>query len=82
MAKKNKNPNEEQSDIHDSSRDQERLVPDEGQIDLPDVKDIPGQEYIHVPRLGDLADDTISSDDEEGRDVFNDEDEEGTDEKK
>jgi hypothetical protein len=78
MAKKNKNPNRDQSDIHDSSRDQERLAPDEGRIDLPDVKDIPGQEYVHVPRLGDLADDTISSDDEEGRGIFNDDPEDDT----
>jgi hypothetical protein len=72
MAKKNKNSDKKQGDIHDSARDQERLAPDEGRIDLPDVKDIPGQEHVHVPRLGELADDTISSDDEEGRGIFND----------
>ena len=34
-------------------------------IMLPDVSDIPGQENITVPKLGDLADVTISSADEE-----------------
>lgn len=39
---------------------------DEAILNLPEVKDIPGQEHIHVPPLGELADTTISSDDEEG----------------
>ena len=55
----------EQDDIQDSASDVERLKPEVGSIDLPDVKDIPGQEHIHVPPLGDLADVTISSADEE-----------------
>ena len=54
------------SDLTDPPRDQERLRPDETTIDLPEVKDIPGQEHVHVPPLGELADTTISSDDEEG----------------
>ncbi|HYF30709.1 MAG TPA: hypothetical protein VD993_06295 [Chitinophagaceae bacterium] len=53
-------------DLTDPVRDQERLRPDETTIDLPEVKDIPGQEHVHVPPLGELADTTISSDDEEG----------------
>ena len=65
-------------DIHDSPRDAERLKPEEALIDLPDVKDIPGQEFIHVPRLGELADTTISSDDEEGVGIFNDDEEDDT----
>jgi hypothetical protein len=77
MAKKIKNP-DKRNDLQDSSRDEERLAPDEGRINLPDVKDIPGQEFVHVPRLGDLADDTISSDDEEGRGVFKDDPEDDT----
>ncbi len=66
------------ADIHDSPRDEERLKRDEAIIDLPEVRDIPGQEHIHVPSLGELADTTISSDDEEGAgilDDLNDEDE-------
>lgn len=40
---------------------------DESSLELPEMKDIPGQEHIHnagVP--GEMADTTISSDDEEG----------------
>ena len=66
---------EEQSDLTDSKRDQERLKPDEAIIDLPELRDIPGQEHIHVPPLGELADTTISSDDEEGKGLLDDEDE-------
>lgn len=58
------------SDLTDSPHDQERLRPEETTIDLPDVKDIPGQEFIHAPRLGMLADTTISSADEEGEGLF------------
>jgi len=35
-------------------------------MDMPEVKDIPGQEHVHVPPLGELADTTASSADEEG----------------
>lgn len=59
-------------DITDSKRDQERLKSDEGTLDLPDVSDIPGQEHVHVLPMGDLSDTTISSDDEEGRDLLGD----------
>lgn len=57
-------------DLPDSERDQERLKPETTIINLPDVDDIPGQEHVHVPSLGELSDTTISSDDEEGSDVF------------
>jgi hypothetical protein len=43
---------------------------DKNAIDLPEVKDIPGQENVRPPRLGELADTTASSDDEEGDDVL------------
>ena len=52
-------------DLKDSKRDEERLKPDEATIDMPDVSDIPGQEHIHVAPLGEIADITISSADEE-----------------
>lgn len=38
-------------------------------FDLPEVKDIPGQEHIHPPRLREYADTTISSDGEEGKGI-------------
>jgi hypothetical protein len=66
--------NDRTGDLKDSKRDEERLKPDEAIIDLPDVKDIPGQEHIHPPALGELADTTISSADEEGEGLFDDTD--------
>ena len=65
-------------DLTDSARDQERLEADKANLDLPDVKDIPGQEFVHVPRMGELADTTISSDDEEGVGLFQDDEEDET----
>lgn len=54
------------NDLPDSPRDREELRGEETTVDLPDVKDIPGQEFVHVPNLGEMADTTIASDDEEG----------------
>jgi len=62
------------TDLPDSERDKKELQQDKTTIDLPDVKDIPGQENIHVPDLREMADTTISSDDEEGTGLFDDED--------
>ncbi|HWI91802.1 MAG TPA: hypothetical protein VNT20_11045 [Flavisolibacter sp.] len=58
------------NDLPDSKQDQEKLQPEETFIDLPDVKDIPGQEFVNTPPVGSLGDTTISSDDEEGVNVF------------
>lgn len=66
-----------EEDIHDPATDEEKLRPDSAAMDLPEVKDIPGQENVHVPPLGELADITASSDDEEGRGIFDDDQEEG-----
>ena len=68
---KSNNPSNRQ-DISDSPRDTEKLRADEGTIDLPEVKDIPGQEHVRVPPLGELADTTASSDDEEGVGILDD----------
>lgn len=62
-------------DIKDSPKDEEKLKPEEVIIDLPDVKDIPGQEFVHPAPLGMLADTTISSADEEGEGLFPEDDE-------
>src|SRR5580704_1768174 len=43
---------------------------DKNTIDMPEVSDIPGQEHIRPPRLGELADETASSADEEGDETF------------
>ena len=67
MAEENKR--KENEDLTDSPSDIERLKPEQTTIDLPDVNDIPGQKGIHVPPLGELADSTASSADEE--DILN-----------
>lgn len=54
------------SDLEESKRDKELLKPDEATLDLPDAKDIPGQEHVRPFLPGELADTTISSSDEEG----------------
>lgn len=57
-------------DLPDSKEDREKLQSEETIIELPDVKDIPGQEFVNPPPLGGLGDTTIASDDEEGVGVF------------
>jgi hypothetical protein len=58
------------NDLPDSPEDAKKMQGEEVIIDLPDVKDIPGQEFVNAPPLGALGDTTISSDDEEGRSIF------------
>jgi hypothetical protein len=60
-------------DLPDNEHDLERMQAESVTINLPDVRDIPGQENIVVPPLGELADTTISSDGEEGAGLFDDE---------
>src|SRR6478609_4149605 len=62
------------SDLEDSKRDKQYLKKEETTIDIPDVKDIPGQEHVHVPKMKEMIDTTISSDDEEGKGLFDDDD--------
>jgi hypothetical protein len=45
---------------------------DKNTIELPEVSDIPGQEFVKPPRLGELADTTASSADEEADDLLGD----------
>ncbi|MGI8635703.1 MAG: hypothetical protein ACR2KZ_09905 [Segetibacter sp.] len=61
-----------EEDIHDSPADEEKMKSEIVIIDLPDVSDIPGQENIVVPIIGEMADTTIASDDEEGVGLFDD----------
>ncbi|MDQ6610613.1 MAG: hypothetical protein M3Y85_12420 [Bacteroidota bacterium] len=58
------------NDLPDSERDRKELEPEEVIMDLPDVKDIPGQEFVQVPRIGEMADTTMASDDEEGVNII------------
>ncbi|MBE7171229.1 MAG: hypothetical protein INR73_11600 [Williamsia sp.] len=66
----NNKPTATSQDLQDSPHDQERMKQEEATLDLPDVRDIPGQEHIKVPVINELADTTASSDDEEGDDVL------------
>lgn len=67
-------------DLPDNPKDKKKLKAEEASLDLPGVSDIPGQENVTVPPLGELADTTASSDDEEGRGILDDEQEENFDE--
>lgn len=68
-------------DLQDSAKDMAEMKSGPFTIDLPDVKDIPGQENIVPASMGELADDTIASADEEGDELFDDDiDEETEDE--
>ena len=58
------------NDLPDLKEDREQLQTEETFIDLPDIKDIPGQEFVNTPPAGSLGDTTVSSADEEGVNVF------------
>jgi len=58
------------SDLPESKRDKELLKPDEATLDLPEVKDIPGQEHVRPLPTGEMADTTISSADEEANELL------------
>ncbi len=58
------------NDLKDSRKDEERLQPDTATLDLPEVKDIPGQENIRPPKFREYVDSTASSDDEEGKGIL------------
>jgi hypothetical protein len=72
-AKKGRKP-DRNSDVKDPASDEQKLKSEEATIDLPDVKDIPGQEFVHAPNPAEYADTTISSADEEGDRVWGDDD--------
>jgi hypothetical protein len=63
-------------DLQDSPQDEEKMKTETIIMDLPEVKDIPGQENVQVPNIQSMHDTTISSDDEEGAGIFDDDDEE------
>jgi hypothetical protein len=64
--------NDELSGSIDSEKDKEKMISTTTEINMPDVDDIPGQEDFVPAPLGELADTTISSADEEGEGIFND----------
>ena len=62
-------------DLPDNPQNKEKMQSETAIIDLPDVEDIPGQENVRPAPMGEMADTTIASDDEEGVGLFDDEDE-------
>ena len=58
------------ADLPESKRDKELLKPDKSTLDLPDVKDIPGQEHVRPLPPGEMADTTIASADEEANELL------------
>ncbi|HKP31214.1 MAG TPA: hypothetical protein VJT83_00725 [Chitinophagaceae bacterium] len=72
MDPNNKDQTPRNADLTDPKRDQEKLKSEEFTIDMPEVKDIPGQEHIHPPVIREMQDTTISSADEEGEGILDD----------
>lgn len=60
----------EGSDLPETDNDKKQLEPDEATLDLPEVKDIPGQEHVRPFLPGEMADVTISSADEEANELL------------
>lgn len=67
-------------DLPETNDDKKHLQADESTLDLPEVKDIPGQEHVRPLPAGEMADTTISSADEEAEDLLNDDEDIITDE--
>lgn len=78
MAKRKKTSRN--ADLQDSEHDRERMQPEETTMNLPEVKDIPGQEHVRPPRIREMEDTTISSDDEEGKGILDEINDDITDE--
>ncbi|MBO9154015.1 hypothetical protein ACFOTA_17485 [Chitinophaga sp. GCM10012297] len=62
-----------EKDFTDNQQDKDRMKGTPASMDLPQMHDIPGQENIKPAPMGELADTTASSDDEEGKGVLDDE---------
>jgi hypothetical protein len=65
-------------DITDSPEDQAKLKGEDAILDLPELKDIPGAERLSRNASSIPGDTTISSADEEGDELFKDEDMQGS----
>lgn len=71
MQQNDKNsPKDTLSDEIDSPHDKEELREEPASIEIPDAHEIPGQEDFTPAPLGEVADTTISSADEEGDEAF------------
>jgi len=71
MAQNPINPKKDElSDEIDSPHDREELEKETVEVTIPNVNEIPGQKDFVPAPLGELADTTISSADEEGDDIY------------
>ena len=71
MQENEKKPGKDElSDEIDSPHDREELKEVPETVDIPDAHEIPGQEDFNPAPLGEVADTTISSADEEGDEAF------------
>lgn len=68
--KTNSKRKNEAADLPETAHDKKQLEPDEAILDLPEVKDIPGQEHVRPFLPGEMADITISSADEEANELL------------
>ncbi|HET6765749.1 MAG TPA: hypothetical protein VFH08_00075, partial [Chitinophagaceae bacterium] len=68
--KTNSKRKNEATDLPETANDKKQLEPDEAILDLPEVKDIPGQEHVRPFLPGEMADITISSADEEANELL------------
>ena len=69
MKKDNRSNN---TGLQNSGKDSPELQPASIIMDMPEVKDIPGQENIQVPQFREMQDITISSASEEGEGILDD----------
>lgn len=67
------------ADLPDSLKDKSEMQPELSTIYLPDVEDIPGQENIVPATLGEMADETVASADEDADELFGDDIDENPD---
>jgi|SRR6185437_10123815 len=72
MKNENNSKNDRLSGQIDSPHDREEMKQEVTEIEIPDINEIPGQENFVPAPLGELADTTISSADEEGDGLFED----------
>lgn len=59
-------------ELKDGKKDQAKMQSESFTIDMPEVKDIPGQENIVPPQFREMQDITLSSSDEEGEGILDD----------
>ena len=74
MPQKSLSENKEDRSESQPNANKPKEIKNENEIlmDMPEVKDIPGQEHVHPPRMREMMDTTVSSADEEGEGLLDD----------